>query len=57
LTIKPHPCSESDTHQHQHRPQESLRLTKWQLEDKPQRQGSLDRVIGELSLGTKMARG
>ena len=46
---------EIDTHQGEDRPQEALRLTKRQLEDKAQRQGGFDRVVGELSLGTSLA--
>jgi len=38
--------------QRQNRPQEALRLTKRQLEDKAQRQSCLDRVVGELPLCT-----
>jgi len=41
-----------DAHQRQNRAQKSLRLAQWQIEDEPQRQGCLDRVIGELPLRT-----
>ena len=47
---------EIDSHQRQHRPQESLRLAKRQLEDESQRQGRLEREIRELPLPASSTR-
>jgi hypothetical protein len=41
---------EIDVRQGQDRSQEALRLTERQLEDEPEHQSGLDRMIGELSL-------
>jgi len=43
---------EIDVHQGQDRSHEALCLTERQLEDEPEHQSGLDRMIGELSLTT-----
>jgi hypothetical protein len=40
----------SQLHQRRYRLQETLRLSKWQLENELEYQSCLDRVVGELSL-------
>ncbi len=45
----------SQLHQRQYRSQKALRLAQWQIEDEPQRQSCLDRLIRELFLGTSPA--